>query len=154
MLAVKGERAVVQVEALKTTVPLSELRSLRAPPRPRVKVKPDVAAPIHRWEAPERPAPAGGRHFGESPEAVEVGIDNSVDVRGARTDDALRAIDRFLDEAVQKDREVVVVIHGHGTGALRKAVREHLAEQPFIARTRPGLAPEGGEGVTVVWVRG
>ena len=76
-----------------------------------------------------------------------------MDVRGARADDALRAIDRFLDEAMQKDREVVVVIHGHGTGALRKAVREYLAEQPFIHRTRPGMQAEGGEGVTVVWVQ-
>ncbi|MCY1053845.1 Smr/MutS family protein [Nannocystis sp. SCPEA4] len=153
VLAVKGERAVVQVEALKTTVPLTELRSLRAPTRTRAKVKPDVAAPIHKWDAPEPLPSTAARHFGESAAAIEVGIDNSVDVRGARADDALRAIDRFLDEAMQKDREVVVVIHGHGTGALRKAVREYLAEQPFIHRTRPGMQAEGGEGVTVVWVQ-
>ncbi|MCY1007533.1 Smr/MutS family protein [Nannocystis pusilla] len=153
VLAVKGERAVVQVEALKTTVPLSELRSLRAPTRTRAKVKPGVASAIHRWEVPEALPSTAGKHFGESAAAIEVGIDNSVDVRGARADDALRAIDRFLDEAMQRDLEVVVVIHGHGTGALRKAVREHLAEQPFIHRTRPGMQPEGGEGVTVVWVQ-
>ncbi|WAS97544.1 endonuclease MutS2 [Nannocystis punicea] len=153
VLAVKGERAVVQVEALRTTVPLTELRSLRAPARTRAKVKPNVTAPIHRWEVPEALPSTAGQHFGESASAIEVGIDNSVDVRGARADDALRAIDRFLDEAMQKDREVVVVIHGHGTGALRKAVREFLAEQPFIRRTRPGMQAEGGEGVTVVWVQ-
>lgn len=152
VVSVKGDRAVVQVEALKTTVPLSELRSLKPPGRARVKVKPDVAAPIRSWSAPEVIPSTAGRHFGESPEPVDVGIDNSVDVRGERAEDALRALDRFLDEAIQKDREVVVVIHGHGTGALRKVVREFLGDQPFVAKTRPGLAKEGGEGVTVVWV--
>ncbi|MDC0715469.1 endonuclease MutS2 [Nannocystis bainbridge] len=153
VLAVQGERAVVQVEALKTTVPLTELRSLRTPTRTRAKVKPGVAAPVRRWEVPEPLPSTASKHFGESAAAIEVGIDNSVDVRGARAEDALRTIDRFLDEAMQKDLEVVVVIHGHGTGALRKAVREYLAEQPFIHRKRPGLQREGGEGVTVVWVQ-
>lgn len=154
VLAVKGEKAIVQVEALRTTLPLSELRSLRGPARAKTRIKPEVGTPIRRWETPEERSPSAGRHFGEGAVAVEVGIDNSVDVRGARADEAIRAIDRFLDEALQKDREVVVVIHGHGTGALRKAVREHLAAQPFVVRTRPGLALEGGEGVTVAWLQG
>lgn len=152
VLSVKGDRAVVQVEALKTTVPLAELRSHKAPAKARVKVRPDVAAPVRRWTPAEALPSTAGRHFGEAPEPLEIGIDNSVDVRGTRADDALRALDRFLDEAIQKDREVVAVIHGHGTGALKKVVREHLSQQGFVARTRPGLAKEGGEGVTVVWI--
>lgn len=152
VVSVKGDRAVVQVEALKTTVPIAELRSLRQPERARTKVKPDVAAPIRSWGPQETIVSTAGKHFGEAPTPIEVGIDNSVDVRGARHEEALRSLERFLDEALQKDREVVAVIHGHGTGALRKAVREYLAEQPFVHKTRPGLSQEGGEGVTVVWI--
>jgi DNA mismatch repair protein MutS2 len=84
--------------------------------------------------------------------AVEAGIDNSVDVRGERAEDALRMVDRMLDEAMRRDCEVVVVIHGHGSGALKKAVREHLARLPYVQRHRPGLPAEGGEGVTVAWL--
>lgn len=152
VLSIRDGKAVVQIEALKTTVPIADLRSLRPPERARTKVRRDVAAPIRSWSPPEKIESTAARHFGDDPVQVEVGIDNSVDVRGTRADEALRAVDRFLDEALQKDREVVVVIHGHGTGALRKVVREHLAEQPFVTRTRPGLAREGGEGVTVVWI--
>lgn len=152
VVAVKGDRAVVQVEALKTTVPITELRSLKPPERAQKKVRPDVAAPIKSWGPQETIASTAEKHFSEPPTPLEVGIDNSVDVRGARHDDALRSLERFLDEALQKDREVVAIIHGHGTGALRKAVREYLAEQPFVRKTRPGLSKEGGEGVTVVWI--
>jgi DNA mismatch repair protein MutS2 len=40
------------------------------------------------------------------------------------------------------------VIHGHGTGALRNAVRAHLRDSPHVRRQRPGNADEGGDGVT------
>lgn len=154
VLAVKGDRAVVQVELLKTTVPLADLRSRKQPERTRAKLRPDVAAPIRSWGPQETIVSTAPKHFDEPPTPLEVGIDNSVDVRGARHDDALRSLERFLDDALQKDREVVAIIHGHGTGALRKAVREYLADQPFVRKTRPGLSKEGGEGVTVVWIEG
>ena len=48
---------------------------------------------------------------------------------------------------------MVIVRHGHGSGALRKAVREHLPSLRHVRTYRPGLQPEGGDAVTVVWVR-
>ena len=79
---------------------------------------------------------------------------NSVDVRGQRADEALRAVEAYLDRAALEGADTIFVIHGHGTGALRKAVREFLAVSPYVARFRPGGAGEGGDGVSVVSLRG
>ena len=145
VISVKGERVVVQIGTVRTTVSLADVRSLREPSRPRVKAQ--AAAPVKTWATS-----TAARHFGDDAAKVEVGVDNSVDVRGERAEEALRMVDRMLDEAVRRDQEVVVVIHGHGSGALKKAVREHLAGLPFVQKQRPGLAAEGGEGVTVAWL--
>ena len=64
-------------------------------------------------------------------------------------DDALSELDKFLDIAIQKRVGRVVLIHGHGTGTLRRSFREHLAASPYIDRFRPGQDGEGGDGVTV-----
>lgn len=59
----------------------------------------DVAAPIKSWGPQETIASTAEKHFTEPPTPLEVGIDNNVDVRGTRHDDALRSLERFLDEA-------------------------------------------------------
>ena len=147
VVAVKGERVVLQLGTVRTTVALADVRPTKEPERPRARVKPQTAAAIKQWDTS-----TAAQHFGADAVAIAAGVDNSVDVRGVRAEDALREVDRLLDEAVRRDHEVIVVIHGHGTGALKKAVREHLARLPFVRRQRPGLPPEGGEGVTVAWV--
>jgi DNA mismatch repair protein MutS2 len=78
--------------------------------------------------------------------------DATCDVRGQRVDEALAELDRFLDDSLLAYREVVFVIHGYGTGALRDAVRGHLGSSPAVARFRPGQEKEGGDGVTVAWL--
>lgn len=75
---------------------------------------------------------------------------NTVDLRGMRADDALRALQEFLDRTVLEGAEAVFVIHGHGTGALRKVVREYLATSPYVERFRPGGPGEGGDGVSIL----
>ncbi len=147
VVSVKGEKVVVQLGTVRTTVALADVRSTREPQQPRARVKSQAAAPMKQWDTSE-----ASKHFGADAVAIATGVDNSVDVRGTRAEDALRSVDQMLDEALRRDREVVVVIHGHGTGALKKAVREHLARLPFVRKQRPGLPAEGGEGVTVAWV--
>jgi DNA mismatch repair protein MutS2 len=80
-------------------------------------------------------------------------VDATVDVRGQRVDEAVTAVDRFIDESVIGERDVLFVIHGHGTGALRSAIRSHLASHKGVARWRAGEKTEGGDGVTVLWLR-
>jgi DNA mismatch repair protein MutS2 len=79
--------------------------------------------------------------------------DRTLDLRGARVDDALAQVDRFLDESMTLNRDVVFVVHGHGTGALRSAIRDHVRKHPAVAKSRAGEPNEGGDGVTVVFLK-
>ena len=81
------------------------------------------------------------RSLGASPE---------VDLRGMMVDEALGALDLFLDNAVMGKLTQVTVIHGKGTGAVRRAVREHLKRSRYVKSFRPGRYGEGEDGVTVV----
>ncbi len=75
---------------------------------------------------------------------------SEVDLRGMTGGEALGVLDLFLDRAVMGKLESVTVIHGKGTGAVRKAVREHLRRSPYVKSFRPGKYGEGEDGVTVV----
>ena len=79
-----------------------------------------------------------------------LGASPEVDLRGMMTDEAVAALDLFLDNAVMGRLETVTVIHGKGTGAVRRAVREHLKRSPYVKSFRPGRYGEGEDGVTVV----
>jgi DNA mismatch repair protein MutS2 len=69
---------------------------------------------------------------------------------GQTVEEARAALDRFLDQATLAGHSQVRVVHGHGSGRLRKAIRELLASHPQALRFRPGGEGEGGDGVTVV----
>ncbi|WP_206922269.1 endonuclease MutS2 [Alicyclobacillus suci] len=76
-----------------------------------------------------------------------------LDVRGETVEEAIRRIDKYLDDAVVSGLPRVVIIHGKGTGALRNAVRRHLQHHPQVRSSVPGGQGEGDDGVTVVTVR-
>ena len=69
---------------------------------------------------------------------------------GKRADEAEWELDSYLDAAFLAELDEVRIVHGAGTGALRKLVREVLAGHPLVKSYRPGGRGEGGNGVTVV----
>ena len=71
------------------------------------------------------------------------------DLRGLRVVEALDALDETLDHALAAGRRTLVVLHGIGTGALRRAVREHLQTSPYVASFENAESGEGGDGATV-----
>ncbi|MDQ7030663.1 MAG: Smr/MutS family protein [Ardenticatenia bacterium] len=75
---------------------------------------------------------------------------SELDLRGQTVEEALAALDEYLDQAYTAGLPSVRVIHGKGTGALRRAVREMLAHHPLVISFRPGDRYEGGNGATVV----
>ena len=79
--------------------------------------------------------------------------ESTCDLRGERVEEALEALDAHLDRAVVAGRRGACVVHGIGTGAVRKAVRNHLHGHAQVRAFRPGRRGEGGEGATMVWVR-
>ncbi|MEI7891790.1 MAG: Smr/MutS family protein [Myxococcales bacterium] len=78
--------------------------------------------------------------------------DNTCDLRGMRADDAVSLATTFLDRSLNVGRRVAFFVHGHGTGALREAIRKEFGESPYIASFRPGQTGEGGDGVTIAWL--
>lgn len=108
--------------------------------------------------APKRSAYAGsgGQLRGEVRDELTVVIQNStntLDLRGQRADEALRAVENFLDRSALEGTSPVIIVHGHGTGALRKEVRAYLADSPYVARWVPGDRRQGGDGVSIVELR-
>jgi DNA mismatch repair protein MutS2 len=73
-----------------------------------------------------------------------------LNLRGLRVEAAIARLDKYLDDAYLARLPSVRIIHGRGTGALRRAVREQLEGPPLVASYRPGDQSEGGDGVTVV----
>lgn len=103
-----------------------------------------------------RPAPPSTRQTGVSPPTPGVLVqtdDNTLDLRGQRVDESLLRLTSFLNAAVLSGTSPLLIIHGHGTGALKSAVREELSRSDFPVDFRPGQSHEGGDGVTVIFLR-
>ncbi|AUJ52509.1 endonuclease MutS2 [Staphylococcus hominis subsp. hominis] len=76
-------------------------------------------------------------------------IKTELDLRGYRYEEAVGALDQYIDQAVLSNYEQVYIIHGKGTGALQKAVQNHLKKHKSVQSFRGGMPSEGGFGVTV-----
>lgn len=77
-------------------------------------------------------------------------VSSTLDLRGYRVEDALDSLEFYLDKASLANLAVVSIIHGHGTGALKSAVRDFLSTSPYVAKYRPGEDAEGGDGISIV----
>ena len=75
---------------------------------------------------------------------------NTCDVRGLRSDQAVSKVIDFLDDLYGRGINTAFIIHGHGTGALKKQLRGWLPQCDYVHSFRPGQAQEGGDGVTAV----
>ena len=99
-------------------------------------------------------AKKGGRDGGGSRERSRVAVkfeSNTLDVRGRRAADVGPDLARCIDANLAKGS--LWVVHGHGTGSLRRKVHELLAEDPMVDRFEDAPASEGGSGCTVAYLR-
>jgi DNA mismatch repair protein MutS2 len=78
------------------------------------------------------------------------GLLSEVNVIGCSVDEAIDRTERFLDETLVTDQKTIRVVHGHGTGQLRRAIAALLKDHPQVARFHTAPPNQGGGGVTVV----
>ena len=122
------DRIEVEIGGVRVWTRLSDLRS---PPEEPTQKEPPHPRPSYRLSA-----------------APEVKMELSV--HGLTTVEALSKVDRYLDRLLLSDIPRGWIIHGKGSGTLRRAIREHLRELPFVKDFYPAPPHEGGDGVTVV----
>jgi DNA mismatch repair protein MutS2 len=113
-----------------------------------------VSVEVDDLDPATSPAPKAGAVEGSNVSALRLSrarsVASSLDLRGARVDEALEALGRYLDDAAVAGLGQVTVIHGLGTGALRDAVRSQAGGHPLVKTVRSGERGEGGDGATVI----
>lgn len=77
-------------------------------------------------------------------------VATEIDLRGQNVEEAIISLDRFIDQCVLSNIESITIIHGKGTGVLRKAINSHLNKHPSVCEKRLGVFGEGEDGVTIV----
>ena len=128
---VRSGRAVIETGALRLEVPVEDLELVQG-------------------GGTRSPKPSGGGWTAPAEAPVQL----EVDLRGLRVDELDLELARALDQAVIEDLQELRIIHGKGTGALRKRVGELLKVDGRVAEYRMGAPNEGGAGVTVATLRG
>jgi DNA mismatch repair protein MutS2 len=107
-----------------------------------------VRAAAAAARARPRAAAAASRDLDEA-----AAVPSEINLIGVRVEPALEQLDSYLDRALLASRRQVRVIHGHGTGRLRQAIREHLRSHAAVREAHAGAPDEGGNGATVVTLR-
>ncbi|HEX9669634.1 MAG TPA: Smr/MutS family protein, partial [Thermoanaerobaculia bacterium] len=102
---------------------------------------------------PPAPAERKPRRAAKEQAAELEAAPTEINLIGQRVEPALEELDAYLDRALLGSGKEVRVVHGHGSGRLRDAIRRHLRTHPGVATLRPGAANEGGDGATVVTLR-
>ena len=92
----------------------------------------------------------GGASDGVHLDLAPVEAESRLDMRGQTLDEALPAVESFLDAAYRAGLHRLELVHGKGTGRLRVAVRELLRQHPLVTSFEGAERREGGEGVTIV----
>jgi len=80
-------------------------------------------------------------------------IHAELDLRGKRYDEAMELLDKYVDDCLFHHLEFASIIHGYGTGALKKGVAEYVKQNKAIKKSRPGGMNEGGQGVTIIYFK-
>ncbi len=129
--ALSEDEAEIMIGNLRIRVELYDLDLVDSQP-----AKKESAVPLDIIARPNAPSPG-----------VELSL------RGQTVDEALEALDRYLDSAYLAGLPYVRIVHGKGTGKLREAVRRELKGHPHVERAEGGGPTEGGDGVTVAHLR-
>ena len=118
----------------------------------RMKVAVDEITGVEGAAAPKS-APAVSRNITVTSQSGQGAASGEINVIGMRVEEATERVDKYLDEAALANQTRVRIIHGHGTGALRKGLGEFLKSHPLVQRTSFETEEHGGKAITVVELR-
>lgn len=130
--------AMVQIGSLRVR---AALRDLKKPTRIERKI-------LSRKGRTRRATDYEAQDTTPMPKTESPGLE--LDLRGARVEDALEQLDDYIDAAYMSGIPFGRIIHGKGTGALRRAVQDRVAQHPLISKAMPAPPKEGGDGVTII----
>jgi len=131
--APKNGEVPLRIGAVRLRVPVTELAPVDK------KLAPARSARVQQRALPTRGVPDRARRTG----------DNTLDLRGTRVEDAAGLVDAFIDRLLSSGEDAGFVLHGHGTGALRQFVREHLSGSSWVGHVEPADKDEGGDAFTM-----
>ena len=129
----------LMVGGMKLLVPIRDLDGVLKSPQ----LKP--ARPVQKYK------PATAPKLQTTAQRTQA---TTLDLRGERVEEALGRVDAFIDRLMSINEWAGFVLHGHGTGALKSSVREHLRASTYVEQARPAEPDEGGDAFTVFWLRG
>ena len=127
IVSIRGQQAEVDVRGKRLRSALKDLRVLsgsQTTTAPKVRVNVDLQP--------------------------RTGLLSELNVIGCTVDEAVDRVSRFLDETMVTDQQEIRIVHGHGTGQLRKGLTAFLKEHPLVAKFYPAPANQGGGGATIV----
>jgi DNA mismatch repair protein MutS2 len=131
IIALRGSQAEIDVRGKKLRAPLSGVRVLSgsgpgAPPvgKPKVRISTDLQP--------------------------REGSLSELNVIGSTVEQAIDRVSRFLDDTLVTDQQQVRIVHGHGTGQLRRGIAAYLKDHPLVAKFYPAPREQGGDGATIV----
>ncbi len=133
-------------EALTAPDAAGEFELQLGPLRTRVRLHQVERTAPPGAEPPPRPTFTPGLFPADVPDEIEV--------RGQTLLEALPKVEQFLDQAARSGKSRVFLIHGKGTGIMRRAVRDILDKHPLVTRYETAARQDGGEGVTVAFLAG
>lgn len=150
---IKGDEAEVRVGSLHIREKLANLKLVSAAAVASSRRGSSPTVREGSLEAMRRRAETTELHLHSRASDSALKSSSELNLIGKKTDEAIDLVDKFLDEAFLNGVVEVRIIHGHGTGALRKAVAELLADHPHVARFAPAPQDKGGSGATIVELR-
>jgi DNA mismatch repair protein MutS2 len=128
LISIQGKKGVVETDGLRLNVKLAQLEKIEKPK--------------------EKKTSSFGSYLAEKVPMKTARLE--LDIMGKRVEEALKEVDRFVDEGRLAGMRRLRILHGKGTGALREAVRTHLRNFPYVSSMGDASIEEGGTGWTII----
>jgi DNA mismatch repair protein MutS2 len=128
IVAIHGQQAEIDVRGKRLKARVKELRVVSPPGQAAAPAKVRVNVDLQPRE----------------------GLLSELNVIGCTVDQAIDRVSKFLDQALVTDQQQIRIVHGHGTGQLRKGLAAYLKEHPLVAKYYAAPREQGGDGATIV----